>query len=109
MFKFIEKGPERGDCTAPYKIELDKKYTVLTFIQEVLRNKPNEWGYIGIKSHDPDGLFFGKPRIEYRGGEVLGGIENMPIYFVELLTTNVKSASADGGWTRMDYLLEVTE
>lgn len=107
MFKFVEKGPERGDCTAPYKIELDRDYTVLTFIQTVLRERKKDWGFIGIKSSEPDGLFFGKPRCAYRDGEVVSGVEMLPITFLELLTAKVKNVAADGGWSRMDYLLEV--
>ena len=107
MFKFTRKGPDRGDCTAPYEIRLDKEYTVLTFIQTVLRERKREWGYIGIKSNDPEGLFFGEPRCEYRDGEIVGGVEKLPIIFLSFLTEKVKNVTADGGWSRMDYLLEV--
>lgn len=109
MFRLIKKGKERGDCTAPYEVELDKEYTVLEFIQTVLSNNPNEWGYIGIKSNDKDGIIFGKPKCEYSYGKILGGIETLPLLFLEFLNDKVLSVSADGGWSRMDYLLEVQE
>ena len=107
MIEFVKKGPERRDRTAPYEVKLDKEYTVLTFIQTVLRERKKDWGYIGIKSSEPDGLFFGKPRCEYRDGEVVGGVERLPIIFLKLLTAKVKNVAADGGLSRMDYLLEV--
>ena len=36
MFKMYMAGKERGDCTAPYNVELDKAYTVNEFVHTVL-------------------------------------------------------------------------
>ena len=56
MFQLSRSGPERGDCTAPYTVTLDKKYTVRTFIKEVLKSK-DEWGYIGIENENGKSVF----------------------------------------------------
>lgn len=96
MFRIEQCGPERGDCTAPCEVILDKEYLVREFIEEVLKRK-EEWGYIGIKS---DKSFFGDPNCEYRHGKLLG---TLPGY----MSRKVKSVTADGGWSRMDYILEV--
>ena len=97
MFDLTFKGPERGDCTAPYWVELDKDYTVEEFIQTVLTIK-YEWGYIKIHQRPPVS-FFDYPECEYRHGKLL---TNLP---QEYLYKPVKFAEAAGGWSRMDYVL----
>ena len=104
MFSFKQCGPERGDCMAPYDVILDKEYTIKEFVDAVLkRNK--EWGYIGI--YNKDSVFsdrlFGKPRCEYRYGELLSNLPG------DILNKKVLSVSGNGGWTRMDYILKIEE
>ena len=94
MFRMYSAGAVRGDCTAPYNIELDKAYTVNEFVHEVLTKK--EWGYIGIYCK---GEFFGKPKCEYNHGRLLYTLPN------NVLNKKVVKAQADGGWSRMDYVL----
>lgn len=98
MFKLIENGPERGDCTAPYKVMFYKSYTVSEFIYEILKNRSSDWGYIGIYS---PGDIFGNPRCAYRYGKV---DIDLP---AEYMNKEIISAMADGGWSRMDYILQV--
>mgnify|MGYP000813400450 CR=1 FL=1 len=84
MMKFIQIRPEGGDCTAPYKVELDHVYTFGELVDEILTK--NEWGFID---------FLGI-RIEYHGdkcSQYLDALRAEPIYVVE----------ASGGWSRMDY------
>lgn len=97
IFNLTFKGPERGDCTAPYWVELDKKYTVEEFIQTVLTRK-DEWGCIRIHQRPPVSRF-DYPACNYRYGKLL---TNLP---KEYLDKTIKFAEADGGWTRMDYVL----
>lgn len=99
-FQLLKNGNDRGDCTAPYKVILDREYTVKEFISEVLLIK-GEWGYIGIKSKDNPWL--GDPHCEYRYGKLL---VNLPDDAMEKKVVSVK---ADGGWSRMDYLITVEE
>ena len=94
MFRLYQTGPTRGDCTSPYEVTMDKEYTVNEFIQEIFTRK--EWGYIGIYSFND---FFGDPKCEYRDDELLYSLPN------EYLNKKVVKAKADGGWSRMDYLL----
>jgi len=94
MFKMYQAGRERGDCTAPYNVELDKAYTVSEFVDAVLTNK--EWGYIGIYCK---GKTFGEPKCEYRYDELLYALPD------NVLNKKVVKVEADGGWSRMDYLL----
>lgn len=94
MFKLYSAGKVRGDCTAPYDVELDKEYTVNEFVQTVLTRK--EWGYIGIYCH---GTFFGEPKCEYKYDKLLYTLPD------NVLNKKVIKVKADGGWSRMDYLL----
>lgn len=94
MFRFYQTGPTRGDCTSPYEVAMDKEYTVNEFVQEVLTQK--EWGYIGIYCQ---GEIFGDPKCEYSNDKLLYSLPN------EYLNKKVVKVKADGGWSRMDYLL----
>ena len=44
--KFTQLAFESGDCTAPYFVTDYKAKTVGEFIQEVLKERSSEWGYI---------------------------------------------------------------
>ncbi|WP_443683882.1 hypothetical protein [Phocaeicola plebeius] len=94
MFSLTQITPTFGDCTAGYRVDLDKEYTVSEFINEVLKKEPNEWGYFKIKKN---GMMS-----EYRYGELLeNNFDN------EILSAKVSHISASGGWTRMDYYLTI--
>lgn len=101
MFQIKQCGPERGDCTAPYEVNLDKEYLVREFIEEVLKNK-REWGYIGIKT-DNIWKYFGDPKCEYRYGKLLNTLPD------DYMSRKIKSVTTDGGWSRMDYILELED
>ena len=94
MFKLHSAGKVRGDCTAPYNVELDRAYTVNEFVNTVLTRK--EWGYIGIHC---DGTFFGEPKCEYKYDKLMYTLPD------NVMNRRVVKAEADGGWSRMDYLL----
>ena len=94
-------GPLGG--TAPYKVIILGKCTVREFVQYIL-NTNNEWGYIGIYNPEKN-PFFGDPHIEYSYSKLKEGsiIEDLG----EFLDKPVIKATADGGWSRMDYILHV--
>ena len=97
MFRLSQIGETRGDCTAPYSVTLDRDYTVEEFVQTVV-SITDEWGYIGIN----DGhTIFGNPRCEYRWGKLLSTLPD------EVREKKLVSVKADGGWSRMDYLLTI--
>ena len=98
MFKLIQKRPEGSDCTAPYEVQLNGKYTVESFVNDVLLVK-NEWGNIGI---DDGRSVFGDPVIQYADGYLKD--EHFP---ESVRNLKVCSARASGGWSRMDYILTV--
>ena len=97
MFKLIFKKGPYGDQTADYDVELNGKYTVESFIQDVL-SKEEEWGTIFI---DDGRLFFSEYRCDYKYGELLTHFPD------EKLDLTVIAAKAQGGWSSMDYYLSV--
>lgn len=97
---FSQTGPTRGDCTAPYSVTFEKPMTVRSLVSEVVSNE-RDWGYIGIKNEKEP--FFGDPCCEYRWGRLL--TELPP----EIMDRNIEAISANGGWTRMDYILTLEE
>lgn len=94
LFELRAAGPEAGDCTAPYDVVFRKECTVREFIDEVL--KKGEWGYIRI------GPFFDGPQIEYSHGMIVSGD-----FSQNILDAKIKNATAHGGWTMMDYMLDI--
>lgn len=99
MLRLEQTGKIGGDCTAPYTVILDKSYTVKEFVIEVLKDR-SEWGYIGIEKK---GEIFEKPYCEYRYGKLLSKLPH------NILNRRVISARAHGGWSRMDYKLNINE
>ena len=97
MFKLVQIRPEGSDCTAPYGVQLNGDYTVEQFINDVLLDE-REFGYIGIYNGKS---VFGDPRCEYRFGEIISTMDE------KFLNMRVTSATASGGWGRMDYILTV--
>ena len=103
MFEFIQKSVIRSDCTASFDVKLDKLYTVDLFIDEVLSTRPNEWGYIGIFKPGIS-YIFGDPNCEYRYGEII--TDRLPD---DILHKVIKAVRADGGYSRMDYIIKVED
>lgn len=99
MIKLTQTSETFGDCTALYSVELSKPYTVKEFIKEVLKRK--EWGYIGIENRFGESIF-GDPNCEYKGKTII--TENLP---EEILSQPIKKVRASGGWSRMDYIIEI--
>ena len=94
QFKHIA-GPF-GDATSRYDITFpDMK--VIDFIATVIKEKPNEWGYINL-----NGVGFDSRIAEYRSGIVLS-MTNDANLLNTVITCN--NAWAQGGWSRMDYVL----
>lgn len=94
---FEQSGPSFGDATAPYNVILkDENVLVGNFIQEVLEQRPDDWGYIHIRKERV---------IAYKKGKI--------IYQSSLLDMfhhlRIKNVKAYGDWSRMDYYIEVED
>jgi len=93
--RFTQNGPKAGDCTASYKVDIDKECRDLTvFIRTVLEENPNEWGRIYLMETGQSR--FEVPFIEYRNGELISTPED-----TSFKTRPIECVTASGGWSRM--------
>lgn len=93
-------GGPYGDETSRYELKFNKSYTVQQLIDEILKDV-REWGYIGIYT---EGTIFGKPVCEYSYGKLI--TSPLPEKY---LNKKIIKCIANGGWTRMDYLIYLKE
>lgn len=92
----IEEG-----CTVEYRVWLDKEYTLQEFVDAILTNKKDERGKISIvKRNSPWHRY---PYIEYQDGNITNK-SNIP---EKVFGYKVKSVTASGGWTAMDYIVNL--
>lgn len=98
MFERVIIGPTGSDCTAPYNVKLDHDYTLNEFMGCVLHQHPDEWGEFTIFDEAENRIC---ARVDYRYGRMQGMIP------FELLDRPVKSSSAHGGWSSMDYVIRI--
>ena len=98
MFEFRQIRPSGGDGTAPYEIILDRTYTVETFISTVLSQRNKEWGRICVRVSSTSIDY-----CDYRDGRLLSEINS------DLLNKEIISVIAAGGWTCMDYSIQIAE
>ena len=96
MFVLAQCGPTRGDCTAPYRVHLDKEYTVTELVDAIITNNPEEWGNIKL------GNILGKTICSYRWGKITVPIAE------QYKDQKIITISADGGWSAMDYIITVS-
>lgn len=94
LFELRAEGPMAGDCTTLYDVVFHNECTVREFIDEVL--KKGEWGYVRIGSR------FDGPQIEYRHDKIVSGV-----FCQDILNAKITTATAHGGWTMMDYMLDI--
>lgn len=99
MFTLTQCTPTFGDCTARYRVDLDKEYTLQGFVDAILTNKKDEWGKISIVKSNVPWYFY--PYIGYQRGSITGE-SNIP---EKVFTYKVKSVIANGGWSVMDYIV----
>ena len=106
MSKYLEwesSGPMRGDCTCEWHCILIGNPTVKEICDDIISND-REWGYIGIAKK---GTIFGEPNIEFAYGQYVDANRNKIDFNFpeEIANKKVVNVRADGGWSRMDYLL----
>lgn len=80
-----------GDGTQSFRVDLNGDCTLDKLVKEILSR--NEWGYLYI--HNVIGRF------EFRYDKLITPISD------ENLTKSVLSVSASGGWSRMDYSINL--
>lgn len=100
----IYTGGPYGDCCYSYDVKLVQEYTVKEFVEEILKEKPNEWGKIRIVT-DINKIFSSKrDECSYHYGKIDYWFSNSRI-----LNANIDKAKARGGWTSMDYFIKIKD
>ena len=90
------------DETTPYIVSEYKAKTVREFIEEVLKERPREWGYISVGKHYYQDYQDGSSEVcEYRYGKLVTEMPN------NALDVEIKKIDACGGWSRMDYTINL--
>ena len=84
-----------GDETSVYAVTDYQAKTVVEFMNEVIKERPNEWGCFNVKSKN-GGFLFCK-HVEYKYGKLLSEI------YDEWQYVEIEKIEACGGWSRMDY------
>lgn len=99
IFELRQCGPTGGDCTAPYDvILLSKEITVKQFVEDVLSDD-GEWGRFSIGQN----YFYPEACAWYRYGKMEEENHELIPYYDKIIT----KAKASGGWSRMDYMIEI--
>lgn len=89
MFKMKSLTPANVGYSCKYKVIFDRPYTVRTFIDTVIENKPGEWGFIMVGKYG---------RCYYKDQKI---IENdIP---GSVLEKKIKSVTATNKHWQMDY------
>lgn len=103
IFLLTKIGDDRSDCTAAYTVDLCKDCTVTLFVNEILRCRSSERGTIKIFCKETPGWIIKSPEAmcTYKYGKIVSSLPD--IY----ANKKVLSASADGGWSLMDYCLVI--
>ena len=94
-FSLIHTGGPYGDTISTYDGHPTEPLTVREFIDAVFKQYPNEWGNIKIWPTNH--------HIEYSRSE----ITQASVHLEDCLDRKIKSFTARGGWSRMDYTLIV--
>lgn len=101
--EFIYEYGPAGDQCCGYNIRTDQPCTVQQFVNEVLRQRPGEWGIFRICTQE--GLVRSsdkEPEVAYKkGGELKAPVP------AELAEKPILAIKARGGWTAMDYFIAV--
>ena len=94
LLNFKISGGPYGDDTCSYDVKVNKNGATVTDIINYALSRKQDWGYVCI------GSFFSDKRLEYRHGTVIS--DNISS---EDKNKVVKTISASGGWSRMDYII----
>lgn len=105
--RFKQTGPERGDCTTPYEVVLDRTYTVGEMITAIHTENEQEFG--SIKTYEGEAPFWGIGKekvleVHYGSGHIKTLTGDRTI-----LDKPVTKVVADGGWGQMHYFISTEE
>lgn len=97
-----EYGPAGDQCYG-YKVSIDEPCTVKRFIEEILKQHPDEWGEFSITPLAEMRYYTGREqKVEYeKGGKLKNAVPP------EIAGKHIKAVKARGGWTAMTYFIGI--
>ena len=99
--KMIRTGGPYGDACSSYDVKLDHEYTVEEFTEEVLREKPEEWGSFTITT-DFHYIFTNQTdESKYKYGKITEHFKKK-----DSTAMVIAEVKAHGGYTAMDYYIK---
>lgn len=97
-------GGPYGDSCSSYDIIFDREYTVKEFIEEVLKEKPGEWGEFTIEKDLKHTYTSSLDNCEYKYGKITKGFKK-----TESESMRIEEVKANGGWSLMNYFIKAIE
>ena len=94
-------GGPYGDCMRSFDVILEHEYTVKEFVEEVIKEKPQEWGEVVITTDFKYIYSEKEDSCTYKYGEIK---ENFKGKKTESRT--IVEMKASGGWTTMNYYIK---
>lgn len=106
MFELEYEELHAGDSTATYSVKFDNAImpTVAEFISHVVNNRQQEWGDITVFCRNRFKNIYNRRRLEYMHGKVQK--DDIPECAKQM---KIMAVDADGGYSRMNYSIEVAE
>lgn len=101
MIKLIETGGPYGDCTSDFDVKFDHPYTIGELIKEIYEDGNDSWGHVKIMNGRE--WWNGLDICLYRYGK---WEKPCP---PEYLARVIESATCNGGWSRLDFYVILTE
>lgn len=97
-FKMIHTAGPFGDATSNYRVEITGNVTVYDFVNWVIKDK-RQWGNVIID--DGTGKWPNQPKVSYKYGKLTS---KLPRKYRNQLVTG---ATANGGWSKMSFVIRV--
>ena len=105
MFKVTQTSKVRSDETASYSVKMTKcNVSLRDFIEYLLTEIKGEWGYVKIQKKGCP-WYSSTFCVEYKWGKIIS--DNIPDDIKGKIVPS--EFIADGGWSRMDYIIKLEE
>ena len=99
QIKLVHFDGPFGDCTSAYQVYFPENITVEQFINTAIQENPDEWGAFILGT-------FGSTICQYNRG--IKQVRNLEYYY-KVKDCHINTAWAHGGWSLMDYTLNIKE
>lgn len=100
-FKMKHTGGPYGDACCRYAVMFDREYTVQEFIEDIIKEKPEEWGEFQIATDLKYPYTTSIDICVYKHGQIISNFKKP-----DTAKMKIKEIVAHGGYTNMDYYIK---